>query len=206
MIALTSDNAEADARAFKVTGTGDFEPFHFQRRGKKPVGSPIDVAFTLAFGRSALMPDIGFFACQHHFPQNFWEPAFQQHPNGAASLDAIVIVAENPADHGEFLSHLTGVREYAASSRGLSFEMGGRPVQRIDVLTPHAFRQQYGAGALADDPPGAVIAACVIGIPDVDGLGAALSQGHTPFDRAGPLLVIGPQTAFGLALAFRPSG
>ena len=49
MIALTSDNAEADARAFKVTGAGDFEPFHFERRGKKPDGTAIEVAFSLAF-------------------------------------------------------------------------------------------------------------------------------------------------------------
>ena len=202
MIALTSDNAEADARAFKVTGVGDFEPFHFERRGKKPDGTAIEVAFTLAFAHSPLMPDIGFFACHHHFPQNFWDPAFRQHVNGASALEAIVIVAENPADHGEFLSHLTGVREYAASSRGISFELGNDPVQRIDVLTPHAFRQQFGAAALPGEAATPGIAACVIRVADLDKFAMALEGNRTLFERVGKMCVIAPQSAFGLALAF----
>ena len=202
MIALTSDNAQADARAFAVLGIGDFEPFHFERRGKKPDGSVIEVAFTLAFARSELMPGIGYFVCQHHFPENFWDPAFQAHRNGAACVEAIVIVAENPADHGAFLSHLTGVRSFAATSRGLSFELGNAG-QRIDVLTPHAFRQQYGEEALPDEPSGPVIAGCVIGVGDEARLIECMGAVNVEFRRAGDMLVIGPETVPGLAIAFR---
>jgi hypothetical protein len=202
MIGLTSDNAEADTRAFAVLGIGDFEPFHFERRGKRPDGSPIEVAFTLAFARSDLMPEIGYFSCQHHFPQNFWDPAFQAHPNSAASVEAIVIVAENPADHGAFLSHLTGVRSYAATSRGLSFELGSGG-QRIEVLTPHAFRQQYGEEALLDEPAHPVIAGCVIGVADNASLIECMGKAKVDFRRAGDMLVIDPHTVPGLAIAFR---
>ena len=30
--------------------------------------------------------DIGYFTCQQHHPENFWNPAFQQHPNGVTGI------------------------------------------------------------------------------------------------------------------------
>ena len=217
MIALTSDNAEADARAFKALGIGDFEPFRFARRGKKADGSAIEVAFTLAFVRSALLPDIGLFSCQHHYPENFWDKAFQQHANGVAALEGLVIVAENPADHGQFLSSLTAVREYTASSLGIRFDLGGGATgasqeftsestrQFLDVMTPLAFRQKYGDDALADDFAGPAIAGCVLGVDDEAALTTALGSSRTKHLKCEGHYVIGPAIAGGMALIFRAS-
>ena len=201
MIALTTDNAEADARAFKALGIGDFEPFHFGRRGKKPDGASIEVAFTLAFARSYAISDVGFFSCQHHFPQNFWDASFRAHANGAHRLKGVTIIAENPAGHGEFLSHLTGVRAYSASSLGIAFELGAAQAQQIEVLTPVAARRKYALAALDEDADPA-IAACHIGVHDGAALREALEANGTLFAVEGDKLVVQAPDAFGIALIF----
>lgn len=203
MLALTSENAEADARAFRVMGIGDFEPFHFERRGKRPDGSAVNVAFTLAFARSPLIPDAGFFSCQHHYPENFWDTSHRAHANGAASLLGVTMVAENPADHGEFLSHLTGARAFSASSAGLGFDLGDPPAQRLDVLTPQAFRQRYGDAALSDAAPMPGLAACTIEVRDRSALLAALDGSRTSYEERAGCIVLAPPQVFGVALIFR---
>ena len=61
------------------------EVFDFERDGAKPDGTPVKLAFSLAFARDPNSPDVRFAVCQHHFPENFWDPAFQTHANGARS-------------------------------------------------------------------------------------------------------------------------
>ena len=69
----------------------------FEREGKRPDGSTVKVGFSLAFARDGKAPQIGFATCQQHFPENFWNPAFQQHPNTASGIAGVVLVAENPS-------------------------------------------------------------------------------------------------------------
>ena len=67
----------------RARGIGAFEPFFFERTGRGRTAARSQVAFTLAFARDPRRRWPGFFVCQHHFPENFWNPAFQVHPNGA---------------------------------------------------------------------------------------------------------------------------
>src|SRR5205814_2093828 len=99
MLVLEGRGAAADAEAFRTAGIGDFKVFDFEREAKRPDGSTVKVAFSLAFAADSGAPDTGFFTCQHRFPENFWNPAFQNHPNTAARIAGVVLVAENPADH-----------------------------------------------------------------------------------------------------------
>ncbi len=95
--------------AFAASGIGDFEVFDFAREGKRPDGTSVKLAFSLAFAQDRASPDMRFAVCQHHFPENFWNPAFQTHANGAKSDAGVVLVAENPADHHVFLKAFAGV-------------------------------------------------------------------------------------------------
>ena len=142
MIALAGDDPEADAHAFRELEMGDYEPFHFERRGKRADGTPTHVAFTLAFAHARTMPGIGFFTCRHEKPENFWDKGLQDHANGATGVSKVTIVAENPADHAEFLSHFTQVRAFHSSSMGVEFLLGEG--QKIEVLTPLAFEFHHG--------------------------------------------------------------
>src|SRR5262245_2289456 len=81
MLVLESQDATADAAAFRAAGFGVSDAMQFEREGKRPDGTPVKVGFSLAFARDGKAPATGFAVCRQHFPENFWNPAFQQHPN-----------------------------------------------------------------------------------------------------------------------------
>src|SRR5215218_1730404 len=57
MLVLEGKGAAADAEAFRAAGIGDFDVFDFEREGKRPDGSTVKVAFSLAFARDTQAPD-----------------------------------------------------------------------------------------------------------------------------------------------------
>ncbi len=120
LLILESDDAAADAVRFRSAAIGVSDAMHFEREGKRPDGATTKVGFSLAFARDAKAPAIGFAVCQQHFPENFWNSAFQQHPNTASAIANVVLVAENPTDHHIFLSAFTGVRDLSATSSGIT--------------------------------------------------------------------------------------
>ena len=86
--------------------------FDFEREGRRPDGTPIKVAFSLAFASDPAAPDIGFFTCQHRYPENFWNPAFQVHPNTASKRSPAwsLVADEAVATTIVFLTSFTGDR------------------------------------------------------------------------------------------------
>src|ERR1700712_3568160 len=109
MLILNSSNAVEDAASFEKSGIGGFKVFDFAREGAKPDGTPVKLAFSLAFAVDKTSPDVCFAVCQHHFPENFWDPAFQTHANGAGAVAGVALVAENPTGHHIFLKAFTGL-------------------------------------------------------------------------------------------------
>ena len=55
MLVLRSVDAEADRREFEREGIGEFSRFDFARKGRRPDGATVDVAFSLAFAASAAL-------------------------------------------------------------------------------------------------------------------------------------------------------
>jgi len=199
MLVLESRDGAADARHFAAADIGDFEPFFFERRGRRPDGSETTVAFTLAFARDAGAPEVGFFTCQHHHPENFWNAAFQQHANGARRIDTVVMAADNPTDHHIFLTAFTGQRDLHATSLGVSAQL---PRGRFDILSADACGRLYG---LANAPRHPALVAFTIAVDDVDAVAARLASAGIPSRAIGPRLVVPPEAAFGVALAFEPA-
>ncbi len=69
------------------------------------------------------------------------------HPNGVLSLREVVAIAQEPADHAEFLSALTGQREMLATSAGLNIRLGGAS---LEILSPRAFAFRFGINPRAE--------------------------------------------------------
>ena len=109
LLILESANAVADVADFRAAKIGVSDAMRFEREAKRPDGSTVKVGFSLAFARDPQAPQIGF-AAQQHFPENFWNPAFQQHANTVSGVAGVVLVAENPSDHHIFLSAMSGTR------------------------------------------------------------------------------------------------
>ncbi len=198
MLVLEGKGAAADAAAFRAAGIGDFKPFNFERDARRPDGSPTKVAFSLAFAADEKAPDIGYFTCQQHHPENFWNPAFQQHANGAATIAGVVMVSENPQDHRHFVSSFAGERHIDADANGISVTT---PRGVIQVLNPSAWRAITGT-----EPPdltrGAHLAAIRFAVRDKAAAMSALkSSGIAATERDGRVFVP-PDAAHGATLIF----
>ena len=196
MLVLESKDAQADNADFKKSGIGGFDPFFFERKGVRPDGTPVEVSFSLAFAKNVLSPCTGFFVCQQHRPENFWNIAAQQHPNGAAGISEVMMIAENPADHAEFLSHFTGQREMQSTSAGLSVETGRGTISVMSEASA-AFR----LCAVFDPIPTRLIGFTVI-VPDLRALEGRLASGKIAYQTRSNSIVIPSDTAFGVSIAF----
>ena len=198
MLVLEGKGA-ADADAFRAAGIGDFDVFDFARDARRPDGATVKVAFSLAFAADTRAPDTGYFTCQQHYPENFWNPAFQAHPNGVTTIAGVVLVAENPADHHVFLKAFSGVSDLKSTSSGITIET---PRGDIQVMDPAAFRLHF-----AVEPPdvsrGMRLAAIRFAVGDFAAAQAALgAHASERLDK----LIVGPNAVHGATLVFEPAG
>jgi hypothetical protein len=198
LLILESDDAATDAARFRSAGIGVSDAMRFEREGKRPDGAAVKVGFSLAFARDAKAAAVGFAVCQQHFPENFWDPAFQQHGNTASGIEAAVLVAENPSEHRAFLSAFTGVHDLSVTSSGIR---ASTPRGDISVMEPAAFRSRFGT-----EPPdvsrGARLAAMQFRVRDRAALSAALAAGGIATFSRMDATIVGPQTALGATLVF----
>ncbi len=198
MLVLEGRGAAADAEAFRSAGIGNFDVFDFEREAKRPDGSTVKVAFSLAFAADPRTPDAGYFTCQQHYPENFWNPAFQMHANGLSGIAKVIMVSESPEDHVSFLSAFSGVRDINSSASGFSIhtERGD-----IGVMSPSAYRAYSGT-----EPPnltrGARFAAIRFVMPDRRAAISALETGGIAIVERDCGIVVPPDVAFGATLIF----
>lgn len=183
MLVLDSADARADARRFRDSGIGDFEPFFFERRGRRPDGAEVEVAFTLAFAVDAAAPDAGFFVCQQHRPENFWNPAFQRHPNGASDIVAATLSAPRPEAHRAFLRTFADVTEDAAGAPHVPLA-GGR-IELVQAAGP------------------ARLSGFAVAVTNLDAEAARLRGAGVPFETAEGGLVVPADAAHGVAIRFK---
>jgi hypothetical protein len=200
LLILESANAVADVADFRAAKIGVSDAMRFEREAKRPDGSTVKVGFSLAFARDPQAPQIGFAACQQHFPENFWNPAFQQHANTVSGVAGVVLVAENPSDHHIFLSAMSGVRDLHATSSGVT---ATTPRGDIKAMDPAAFRSHFGT-APPDVSAGARLAALRFRVRDRAALTAALAAGGITSASHMGSTVIAPEHAMGASLVFEP--
>jgi len=198
LLILESQDAAVDAADFAQAKIGIGKMARFERAGKRPDGSDVKVAFSLAFAHDARAPQCGFAVCQQHYPENFWSPTFQQHANGVCGVAGAVMVADNPSDHHIFLSTFVGERELQSTSSGITI---ATPRGDIQVMDPLAYRDHFGAPP-PDVTQGARLAALRVVTADMAKVRTALSEGRLPLREERGRLVVGPEQALGATIVF----
>src|SRR5262245_9471525 len=198
LLILESRDAVADAAQFRAAKIAASDALHFEREGKRPDGSSVKVGFSLAFARDAGAPQVGFAVCQQHYPENFWNPAFQQHANTASGIASAVLAADNPTDHHIFLSAFTGERELHAGSGAVT---APTPRGDIKVMDPAAYRTRFGI-APPDISQGARLAAVRLSVRDPAALRVALERGQIAYAEHMGAIVIAPEAVLGATLVF----
>jgi hypothetical protein len=198
ILILESRDAKVDAADFKAAGIAASDAMSFEREGRRPDGSAVKVGFSLAFARDAKAPDVGFATCQQHFPENFWNPAFQQHANTVSGIVGALLVAGEPGDHREFLSAFTGVSNLRVTSHEVS---AVTPRGEIAIMSPSAFRDHFGI-----EPPdvssGARLAALRLAVRDQVALAAVRRASGIEFASHKGRTIVAPGNVMGATLAF----
>jgi hypothetical protein len=199
MLILNSSNAVEDARAFESSGISNFNVFDVAREGTRPDGTPVKLAFSLAFAQDPVSPNVSFAVCQHHFPENFWDPAFQTHANGAKAVPGAELVAHRPASHGAFLKAFTGASELHSSSIGV-----GAHTQNgdIEILAPMSFRDRFGVSSDLLAGEGMVLGAMRFAVADIAQAEALHRKNGIASHHHGGRLVVPPNVAHGATLIF----
>lgn len=200
MLVLDSQDARADAALFARNGIGSFEPFHFERSGRHPDGSETKVAFTLAFASAELSPRAGFFVCEQHYPENFWNPAFQRHENKATRLSSVTLAAPEPERLRSFLTAFTGVEPSSPDGDDLSFRLAEG---HVDVMTPDDVAEVYLSVEAELDQPSFV--AFAVRVEDIQWQARSLDSSGIPYQHIGSRLIVPASAAFGVAIAFEPT-
>lgn len=199
MLALQGHDARTDAAAFKAAGLGDFAPFDFERKGKRPDGTDVHVAFSLAFARDVAAPDCALFTCQQHFPQNFWNAPAQSHANGAVGVSRVTIVAENPSDHHIALATFTGSREMRATSTGIELAAGQG---LVEAVTDQSFAFRYGCTVMPHSTP--VFGGFSLRVADIGVIATAANRLGLASVALDDALVLLPTPDFATAIRFEP--
>jgi hypothetical protein len=163
MVALKSEDAEADRAAFGKAGL-DAGLYEFKRMATLPDGSDKEIGVKLAFAEQAEARDAIFFSCQHLAPEVLYQPDYLKHRNGAIGVAGVTAVAENPADFHILLTAVTGQRELRTTSFGIEADVDGR---EIAILTPAGFRARYGVEP-ADPRRGMLFAAFDLRVTNLD--------------------------------------
>lgn len=186
MFVLDSSDAAADAAFFAREGIGAFAPFSFERSGRAADGTETHVAFTLAFAMDERIPDASFFVCQQHFPDAFWSPALQQHPNGATNVSGVDLAVQSPADHVRFLEAFTGT---AATDDASCYELA-----RDGRLRVTSGAAPYGFTGFE------------VSVADLGGVAELLERAGVAFAAHPDRLTVGRDSVFGTTIAFRQAG
>jgi catechol 2,3-dioxygenase-like lactoylglutathione lyase family enzyme len=199
LLILQSADARADAEDFRAAGIAASEVLSFAREGRRPDGSPVKLGFSLAFAADKHAPDIHFATCQQHYPENFWNPAYQKHANGVTGIAGVVTVAETPAQHRDFMQSFTGAK---ASDVEGGFAIA-TPRGCIEALTAEAFLARFGVTA-PQLKRGARLAALRFTAADAERLQDLPETAGMAGHYAGNATAIGQEDAMGAVLVFEP--
>jgi catechol 2,3-dioxygenase-like lactoylglutathione lyase family enzyme len=200
MLVVESADAAAEARRHAARGLPARPPFHFGRDARLPDGSTARVAFTLAFATDPALPEAPAFACQQHAPRLFWKPEFQRHANGATAVTEIVLRTPELAAPLDFFARVLDVQPRRRDVGHAVFETARGTVT---LRRPSAFAAAYPGIDHADWPKDtAHYALFRVGGVDPAAQARRLAAAGLAHVRAGDDVIVSPDAAFGVAIAF----
>jgi len=186
MLALTSENADADQAAFAAQGYAGGPVYAFERKASGPDGAETAIGVRLAYAIDHRAPDVMIFACQHLNRDALCDPAGFDHGNGAIGVSGVYMAETNPADFQYYLEATTGQRAIRASSLGIQADT---PNGVVAILTPDGMEALFG---LSDGAAGRGLrlSAFTLAVKNLDAVAKRLDdRGIAHRHRAGRLIV-----------------
>jgi len=192
MLVLDTADARADIASWRQAGLKVYEPFDFSKISTMPDGEKVTLSFSLAFVTHPAAPWFGLFACQYKRRQFYAHPQYQNHSNGALTVQDVWIAGEAAQDLADFLSKVTGASS-VREDRDLTVLQTRKGA--IFLARPHAFEAAFGAPAPHPED-GPHLAGFTIGCRTL----AHLAGLDLP--KVGGRYVVSPSRGFGTAIGF----
>lgn len=194
-IAFLSTDQDEDVADFSERGAPNIIAGHFERPVTLPDGresaAVVDTVTTHH-------PDIGqimLFTSHQKVSEAIWQPAWQQHPNGTVDMTQVVVQAD--AGAGAFERYASAILGPDAAREQNVLALGGN--KRIVLRTVREIENEFGADAIIDAPLDPVIAGFVL---QTETFERCAQQPGDAAVRVGPYLVVPPDRAGGVFLAF----
>ncbi|MDB5374393.1 MAG: Glyoxalase-like protein, partial [Belnapia sp.] len=127
-IALRAHDAAAGAAEVTARGVPTLPVQQFGRPVAMPDGSLAETRFHTFHLREMPAPGLRLFACQHLTPEATWVPGLMEHANTAEALDAIEVLARDPAAAAAGVARLLDRVPVAEPDGAVRLETGAAPL------------------------------------------------------------------------------
>ena len=198
-LVFASENAEATYQQLRDNGVPIDSPQQFSR----PVdldGAMPDAIFRTTRLPADSVPAGRLYFCQHLTRDLVWRDEWRQHANGVVGIARAVVAAEDPRTLGALFRGMFGARTVQQTDDGIALILG---LARIDVVTPAALWEMFGAAAANSRGRQDYMAALTFRTLSLDAAETALEAGGIRgVDRIGTSVLVPATEAFGVTLEF----
>ncbi len=198
-LALRSTDSERTAGWLAAAGLAPDGPKDLKRALELPEGTVMP-AFKLVSVPPTATPGLKAFFCQHLTPELIRRPAWVVHANRAIALQAVVTVAERPADLAPAYARLFGDGAVRATAGSLSVDTGDG---ELLFATAAELGRLYPGIALPNVAP-PWIAALRVGVPSIAETADYLDDKGVRTLATGRGIAVPPALATGAIVEFVP--
>jgi len=193
-IALATDDAGGLHASLAADGIAGDAPLDFSR----PVEGLGDARFRIVQLPPDASPGCRMFACQHFTRELVWRAEYQRHPNGAAEIAAIAVVAEDPEAAAASYGKLLAARPQKIEE-GLLVQTGSAPIALASRWK--LGHRLHGVGLPLRTRP--LVAALFVRVAERATAASVLRRnGLTPIALADGSFAVSAQDAHGVAVVF----
>jgi hypothetical protein len=197
ILALRAYDVQATCAALRAEGF-DASLGDLRRTIDLPEGPQV-ARFTQVRTPAATLPEATVFMLRHETPELLWREPLLEHPNGAQSLDEVLLlVAESLEAVADRYARYLGV----AAQRDAQGTFFALPHGVLRLISPQGMAARF-AGVQAPVAPFAM--GYVVGVSDVAHTAAWLQAQGVPFTQGTEELWVAPEHAGGACVVFRPA-
>lgn len=200
-IALGTDDPAATAQAWRDAGLASAKEVPLERllESESPA---LELRFTNVMMEPADRGELNVFACHHLTPGPMRQPAWLKHPNGALRIAGVTVLADDVEPLAALGEKLLGSAAVTRTDGVRAIHAGSTPIL---LAAPDDAMMLYPGFALPDSAPRPHLAVMEIAVLDLDATARFLDGQGVSNRRETAAILVDPDDATGVHLAFTPA-
>jgi catechol 2,3-dioxygenase-like lactoylglutathione lyase family enzyme len=195
-VAVATPDAATARSAWQAAGVGPGETLRLSRPVPRSAGAAIEARFEIARLPDGALPGADVFACGHLTREAVWLPELLDHPNTAVAVRAVTIAAPDPRSAASGWARALLGAPVVPVEGGFRIEVGAHA---IELLEPGFAAERFD---LAHAPRRARAVGLELAVSDPGACRAELARRHVPVRGDGERLLVAPEDACGVAIAW----